>query len=94
VDEAPNPHLRRAILEVVHNQLRDNSPPETRTTLDRLLAEGHSREEALRLIACVVSNEIFDVLKSSRPYDNARFVAALQALPRLPWESAKANGEQ
>ena len=89
MNETPNPHLRRALLEVVDNQLRDNTPPETRTTLDRLIEEGRSRNEAIELIACVVSTEIFHVLKSGRTYDNARFVAALQALPRLPWEIGK-----
>ncbi|MBO0700537.1 MAG: hypothetical protein J2P46_19225 [Zavarzinella sp.] len=93
MDEVPNPHLRRAILEVVDNQLRDNTPPETRATLDRLVAEGRSRKEAIELIACVVSTEIFHVLKSGRPYDNARFVAALQALPRLPWDNGKDDAE-
>ncbi len=81
-----NPELRRALLEVVENQLRDGSPPETRTTLDRLLRDGFSRDQALELIACVVSSEIFDVLKSGRPYQEARYLAGLRALPALPWE--------
>ncbi|MFL5340515.1 MAG: hypothetical protein ACJ8F7_10225 [Gemmataceae bacterium] len=84
MDEAPNPHLRRAILEVVNNQLRDNNPPETNETLKRLMAAGRSRTEAVELIACVVSAEIVDVLQSDRPYDSARYLAALRALPRLP----------
>src|SRR5437773_405662 len=84
--EPQNPELRRAILEVVHNQLRDGKPPETRITRDRLMAEGYSREEALELIACAVTSEIFDVLKSRQPYDEARYLAALRALPRLPWK--------
>lgn len=91
--EATNPHLRRALLEVVDNQLRENNPPETKETLKRLMAEGRSRKEAVELIACVVTSEIFDVLKLGRPYDNARFVAGLQALPRLPWETDKAPNE-
>jgi hypothetical protein len=81
-----NPELRRAILEVVENQLRDGTPPETRMTLDRLLAEGFSRDKALKLIGCVVTCEIFDVLKSGQPYDEARYLAGLASLPRLPWE--------
>jgi hypothetical protein len=93
MDEASNPHLRRAILEVVDNQLRDNNPPETVETLKRLMADGRSRKEAVELIACVVSTEVFEVLKSGRPYDNARFVAALKALPGLPWETEKDNAE-
>jgi hypothetical protein len=41
-----NPDLRRLLLEVVGNQLRDGTPPGTRATLDRLLAEGISRSRA------------------------------------------------
>jgi hypothetical protein len=81
-----NPELRRALLEVVENQLREGTPPETRSTLERLLGEGFSREQALELIACVVSSEIFDVLKSGQPYQEARYLAGLRALPRLPWD--------
>jgi hypothetical protein len=81
-----NPHLQRAILEVVENQLRDGTPPETRATLERLMADGRSREEAVKLIGCVVSTEIFDVIKNDEPFNETRYVAALRALPRLPWE--------
>jgi hypothetical protein len=84
-----NPELRRAILEVVENQLRDGTPPETRATLERLMAEGFSRQEAIEFIGAVVTVEIFDVLKSGQPFQEARFVAALNALPRLPWDEEK-----
>jgi hypothetical protein len=83
-----SPELRRAMLEVVENQLRDGTPPETQATLDRLMAAGHPRTEAIELIACVVSAEIFDVLKSGRPYQEQRYLAGLQALPRLPGDVA------
>src|SRR5438552_2416272 len=83
--QPPNPELRLTLLEIVENQLRDGTPPETRTTLGRLMGEGYSREQALELIACVVSSEIFDVLKSGQPYQEPRYLAGLRALPRLPW---------
>ena len=41
---------RRAILEVVENQMRDNNPPETRQTFDLLIGQGIPSEEAMRLI--------------------------------------------
>jgi hypothetical protein len=41
-----NPELRRALLEVVDNQLREGTPPETRSTLECLLGEGNSGLEA------------------------------------------------
>jgi len=79
-----NPELRRALLEVVDNQLLDGNPPETRLTLKRLMAEGLSREQSMELIAFVVSVEIFDVLKSGQPYQEARYLAGLRALPKRP----------
>ena len=83
----PNPDVvRAAMFRVVDNQLRDGEPPETKQTLDRLVAEGHSQSEARRLIAAVVASEIFEVLKRKRPYDRAGYVAALQRLPKMPWD--------
>jgi hypothetical protein len=76
---------RAAIFEVVDNQLRAGDPPETRRTLERLMEEGRSRQEARRLIALVVICEINDMVREGRAFDEARFVAALQRLPEPPW---------
>ena len=81
-----NPVLNAAIMKVVDNQIRDNDPPQTGQTLQRLVADGHPEKEAKRLIACVVSAEIFDVLKQQQPFDLDRFVKALDKLPALPWD--------
>ena len=78
--------LRGAILEVINSQIKENNPPETKQTLDRLLGEGFSKEEALKLIGYVVASEVFTVLKENRSYDHAKYIAALKALPKLPWE--------
>jgi hypothetical protein len=79
-----NPYLKSAIFEVLDNQLKANDPPETRKTLERLTSEGYSEDEAKRLIACVVTSEIFDVLKKREPFNLKRFVKALNALPKIP----------
>jgi hypothetical protein len=81
-----NPYLKAAILEVVDNQISDNDPPQTRQTYERLLASGLDDEEAKRLIGCVVVSEIFDILKKGETFNLERFVAALERLPKLPWE--------
>ena len=80
------PVLKQTILEVVNNQLESLDPPETKQTYDRLVAGGISGQEARQLIGCVISSEIFDVLKQRQPFDHARFVKALNKLPKLPWE--------
>jgi len=80
--------LRETILEVVENQLRDRDPPETRATYERLLGQGYTEEEAMRLIGCVVTSEIFHIMQEDRRFSLSRYVAMLDALPRLPWDEA------
>ena len=81
-----NPMLTAAILEIVQNQLEAGIPPETKQTFERLVREGQAPEDAQRLIGCVVVSEIVEVLQRGEAYHEARFVAALQRLPQLPWE--------
>ncbi len=81
-----NPVLNATIMKVVDNQLRSNDPPQTGQTLKRLMAAGQSEEEAKRLIACVVSAEIFDVLKQQQPFNLDRFVKGHDKLPAMPWD--------
>jgi len=78
--------VRNAILDTVKNQIRDRTPPETKETFDRLVAEGLSPAEARRLIGCVVAGEIFDVLQENQPYNEERYIKALRKLPELPDE--------
>jgi transcriptional regulator of NAD metabolism len=79
-EEGYNPYLKAAILEVVENQLRDNDPPETRQTLERLLAAGYSRKQAVEMIGSAVVGEIWSVLHEKQPFDRARFVESLEKL--------------
>ncbi len=75
-----NPHLKAAILEVVENQIRNGNPPETRQTLERLLAAGYSRKQATEMIGSAVVGEIWAVLHDHKPFDRARFTALLEQL--------------
>ena len=44
--EEPNLRLKKLMLGVVDKQVRDNNPPETRKTLERLMANGDTRQNA------------------------------------------------
>lgn len=79
-------YLRAAIFEIIENQINSNNPPETKKTYDRLLAEGYSEEEVMKYIGCVVSTEIFGVLKEGRAFNEKSYVKALKDLPKLPWD--------
>ena len=81
-----NPRLEKAILQAVSNQLRINKPPETKKTLNRLMEQGHSRPEAMKMIGAVLSAHIYDMLKEQRVYDNESYVRDLNRLPKYPWE--------
>ena len=80
-----NPRLQAAIHEILDNQLRDNDPPETQATLDRLLSIGIDRNEARRLIALAIAGEIYDILKLGKDFDLDRYVGRLAGLPDTPW---------
>lgn len=81
---AGNPRIKALILEVVANQMRENDPPETKQTYERLIREGHADEEVRRLIGCVIAIEVFDILKKKEVFNLDRFVLALDKLPELP----------
>ena len=76
--------LRTTILEIVDNQIRNHDPPEALAIYERLLGQGHCDKEARRLIGCVIASEIVGIVNESREYDHCRYLAALEALPRLP----------
>jgi molybdopterin-biosynthesis enzyme MoeA-like protein len=75
-----SPEMRKLLFEVVENQLRDDNPKEVRITLQRLITEGCSESEAKKMLAEVVTNEIFDVLKEQKPFNLARYVERLKKL--------------
>ena len=53
---------REAIFEVIQNLVRDQNPPETKQTHERLIAEGHSHDETMKLIGCVLTSEMSEIL--------------------------------
>ena len=79
-DQEYNPQLKRVVLEVVENQIREKDHPETERTLNRLMDNGYSRERAVEMIASVVMMEIWDVLGDESNFDEKKFVKQLKKL--------------
>ena len=67
-------------MEVVENQIRDGDPPETRQTLERLLAAGYSRTQAVEMIGSALVEEIWAIMHEKKPFVRARFTALLEQL--------------
>ncbi|QHI68596.1 hypothetical protein [Tichowtungia aerotolerans] len=79
-----NPHLKAAFLETVENQLADNDPPETTETLNRLVKQGISEEDAKLYIAQAVCVEVFDVMTHQKEFNEKRYLKNLKRLPKEP----------
>lgn len=75
-----NPRLKKLLLEVVENQMRNNDPPVTRATLERLTAAGYSEMQAKEKIAAVVIGYIYDAMHDGRPFDAAKYEIELLEL--------------
>lgn len=68
-------------MRVVAQQLRTVNPPETKQTYDRLIALGYPKKLVLTMLASVVAAEVFAIIQTKKPFDHARFAAALHRLP-------------
>ncbi len=79
-----NPALGEEMKEVVRQQIRNNDPPETKQTYDRLIKLGLAKDEVMRMLAVVVAAEIFDVMKEEEPFDLERYISRLDKLPVEP----------
>jgi len=77
-----NIRLKKIILDIVENQLKDNDPPVTKLAYQKLLDVGYFMAEAKEIIGAVVLTEIYDVLKENQPYDEKRFAQALEEMVR------------
>lgn len=73
------------LIEVLENQLADNYPKEVTATLMRLRMTGHSREEALELMAYALAPEMFAVVEQQQSFNLERYIAHLALLPETPW---------
>ena len=79
-----NPLLGEEMKKVVRNQIRQNDPPETKQTYDRLIKEGFPKDEVMRQLAVVVAAEIYDVMKNKEPFNQERYIKRLNDLPKEP----------
>ena len=75
-----NQYLKSTVLQVVNNQLRNNDPPITKITYERLKAAGHSEKQAKERIAAVLLEEMYDVLKSNEPFDEEQYTNNLNSI--------------
>ena len=81
-DESKNPFedIQAALMEAVEMQLRENDPPETRLTLNRLISEGMNEKDAKKLIADAIEAESMWIIANKETFNHKRFAKRLDKL--------------
>src|SRR5215510_11569518 len=70
-----------AMHQVVANQLLADDPPETWQTVQRLAGRGYDWHNIMHMIAALVTEDVYGVLKENRQPDPAAYVRRLTELP-------------
>ena len=78
--ESFNPRLQKLAFEVIENQIRDNDPPETKATWDRLKSAGYSDLQIKKMIGGVFIQHLYHVMKDLVPMDTEKYVQDLERL--------------
>jgi hypothetical protein len=81
-----NEVLRNNIFEIIDNQLKNNNPPQTKETYNRLRKMGYDDFQTKQMIGQCVAVELFNILKHKKPSDNNRYITHLKALPKEPFD--------
>jgi histone H3/H4 len=73
-------YLHKIIIQSVEIQIRDNDPPITKTTFERLLKNGHDEAVAKEMIASVIAEEIYRSMKDDLKMNLDNFARRLAEL--------------
>ncbi|WP_018930663.1 SEC-C metal-binding domain-containing protein [Gracilibacillus lacisalsi] len=76
-----NYRLQAQLLGVVDNQLRENNPKCTKTAFNLLIDLGYTEDEAKKMIAAILVEEMFDVMKNEKEFNEKRYCKKLDKLP-------------
>jgi hypothetical protein len=82
----PNEKIREGIIATINNQIKNNDPPETKITYDRLRKEGFDYFQSRQMIGQCLAIELFEIIKFRKPYDKNRYIKNLNLLPKEPFE--------
>lgn len=78
--DGPRLRVHVATHTVVETQIARDAPPETAQTLQRLMAEGLSRHDAVHAIGTVISEQLINAVGQKSAYDEERYITRLSEL--------------
>jgi len=85
---APSPTLHVGMHVIVESQIAAGDPPITAATLQRLIAEGLTRHEAVHAVAGAVSHMMFEMLKKGVPFDPVAYQRDLEQMSAAKWRAS------
>lgn len=72
-------------MRAVSDQLESPESPYVKETYDRLLAEGHPKEEVMKMLGSVLIVEMYEMSADGRDFDEAGYIERLNLLPDMSW---------
>ncbi|MBZ9606310.1 SEC-C domain-containing protein [Clostridium estertheticum] len=75
-----NYKLKGCILETIDNQMRDNDPKCTNEVFEKLISVGYTENKAKEIIAAVLIEEMYDIMKNQQPFNEERYSNKLYKL--------------
>jgi len=73
-------NLYKLIIKSVESQIKENDPPITKETYDRLLSNGRDAMTAKEMIASVIAEEIYLMMSDNRTINLDTFTQRLSEL--------------
>ena len=81
--EKASPKVKKALMNAIKFQLKENNPPETKQAYMRLLGEGISEENVYIYLVQALVYELFAMMKEKRNHDSVNYAKLLAKLPNL-----------
>lgn len=72
--------IMEVMFQALENQLRDKEPKEAKQTLERLMKAGDSEDEAKTKILLVLTEEMFEVFRNKKEFNQQAYVNRLRQL--------------
>lgn len=73
-------NLYKLIIKSVETQIKENDPPVTKETFQRLVSAGNDEAAAKEKIASIIAEEIYLTMKDNRKISEAEFARKLAEL--------------
>lgn len=79
-----NNRLQQLFTGIINEQLAADKPAYVKTTLERLVSDGYSEEQAKTMMAGVVAYHMSNMINDDQPFDNEEYHKLLENLPDFP----------